>query len=287
MLPVRFLTSCVYCRARSATSFPRSFLLLSHSRLQERTALFARDSKNDEVRGRATFLRTNLTPTFLEYAMQTIGQWNPDMILKSLVSPSRGQSSKFTLNLKNGPMHIKVWMFLGVARTMVGTLLCCGVWIVQSLFNLLYDSTWPPHQGTPKLGTKVCTGPELTQVPIVHYRLRALQHLPARKLRVIWRFYTQHPRKKLACKFLHELLHANLRVFLRWLILLVINTRKLRAFLNISKRQQPMMADVKLETVIVEKRLFAVYIPIEQLYVTNKVSWSYYKSFQRTPPPLT
>ena len=46
-----------------------------------------------------------------------------------------------------------------------------------------------------------------------------------------------------------------------------------------------MMADVKLETVIVEKRLFAVYIPIEQLYVTNKVSWSYYKSFQRTPPP--
>ena len=50
-----------------------------------------------------------------------------------------------------------------------------------------------------------------------------------------------------------------------------------------------MMADVKLETVIVEKRLFAVYIPIVQLYVTNKVSRSYYKSFQRQtpPPPLT
>ena len=46
-----------------------------------------------------------------------------------------------------------------------------------------------------------------------------------------------------------------------------------------------MMADVKLETVFVEKRLFAVYIPIVQLYVTNKVSRSYYKSFQRKPPP--
>ena len=159
MLPVRFLTSCVYCRARSAISFPLSFLLLSHSRPQDPRALFARDSKNDEVRERATFLRTNPTPTFLVYAMQTIGQWNTDMILKSLFSPNRGQSWKFTLNLKNGPMHVKVWMFLGVART----ILCCGVWIVQSLFNLLYDSTWPPHQGTPKLGTKVCTGPELTQ----------------------------------------------------------------------------------------------------------------------------
>ena len=123
------------------------------------------------------------------------------------------------------------------------------------------------------------------KIPIVQYRPRALQHLHARKLRAIWRFYTQNPRKKLACKFLHEFLHANLRVFLRWLILLVINTRKLCVFLYISKRQQPMMADVKLETVIVEKRLFAVYIPIVQLYVTNKVSRSYYKSFQRKPPP--
>ena len=164
MLPVRFLTSCVYCRARSATSFPLSFLLLSHSRPQDPTALFARDWKNDEVRGRATFLRTNPTQTFLVYAMKTIGQWNTDMILKSLFSPNSGQSSKLTLNLKNGATHVKVWMFLGVARTMVGSLLCCGVWIVQSLFNLLYDdSTCPPHQETPKLGTKVCTGPELTQ----------------------------------------------------------------------------------------------------------------------------
>lgn len=163
MLPVRFLTSCVCCRARSAISFPQSFLLLSHSRPQDPTALFARDSKNDEVRGRATFLRTNPTPTFLVYAMQTIGQWNTDMILKSLFSPNSRQSSKFTLNFKNGPMHVKVWMFLGVARTMVGPLLCCGMWIVQSLFNLLYYSTWPPHQETPKLGTKICTGPELTR----------------------------------------------------------------------------------------------------------------------------
>ena len=162
MLPVRFLTSCVYCRARGAISFPQSFLLLSQSRPQD-TPLFARDWKNNEIWGRATFLRTNLAPTFLEYAVQTIGQWNTDMILKSLFSPNRGQSSKFTLNLKNGPMHVKVWVFLGVARTMVGTLLWCGMWIVQCLFNLLYDFTCPPHQGTPKLGTKVCTGPELTQ----------------------------------------------------------------------------------------------------------------------------
>ena len=45
------------------------------------------------------------TPTFLVYVMQTIGQWNTDMILKSLFSPNSGQSSKFTLNLKNGPMR--------------------------------------------------------------------------------------------------------------------------------------------------------------------------------------
>ena len=158
MLPVRFLTSCVYCRARSAISFPQSFLLLSHSRPQDHTPLFARDWKNDEVWGRATFLRTNLTPTFLEYAMQTIGQWNTDMILNHF---SRLIGVKVQ-NL-NGPMHVKVWVFHGVLETMVGTLLCCGVWIVQSLSNLLYDSTWPPHQETPKLGTKVCTGPELTQ----------------------------------------------------------------------------------------------------------------------------
>lgn len=161
MLPVWFLTSCVYCRARSVISFPQSFLLLSHSRPQDHKPLFARDWKNDEVWGRATFLPTN--PTFLAYTMKTIGQWNTDMILKSLFSPNSGQSSKFTLNLKNGPMHVKVWVFLGVARTMVGTLLCCGVWIGQSLLSLLYDSTCPARQETPKLGTKVCTRPELTQ----------------------------------------------------------------------------------------------------------------------------
>lgn len=45
----------------------------SHSRPQDRTALFARDWKNDEVWERATVLLTNPTPTFLEYEMQTIG----------------------------------------------------------------------------------------------------------------------------------------------------------------------------------------------------------------------
>lgn len=90
----------------------------------------------------------------------TVKYWHDT---ESLFSPNSRQSSKFTLNFKNGPMHVKVWMFLGVARTMVSPLLCCGMWIVQSLFNLLYDSTWPPHQETPKLGTKICTGPELTR----------------------------------------------------------------------------------------------------------------------------
>ena len=127
----------------------------------------------------------------------------------------------------------------------------------------------------PNLVRKFVLALSWLKIPIVQYRPRALQHLHARKLRAIWRFYTQNPRKKLACKFLYELLHANLRAFLRWLILLVINTRKLRVFLYISKRQQPMMADVKL----------VVYIPIVQLYVTNKVSRSYHKSFQRKPPP--
>ena len=47
-------------------------------------------------------------------------------------------------------------------------------------------------------------------------------------------------------------------IFLRCLILIVINARKLRVFLYNSKWQEPMMADVKLETVIVEKRIFEV-----------------------------
>ena len=59
----------------------------------------------------------------------------------------------------------------------------------------------------------------------IQYTPWALQHLHGRKLRAIWRISTKNPRKKLACKFLHELLHAdflhaNLSVFLRWLILL-------------------------------------------------------------------
>ena len=59
----------------------------------------------------------------------------------------------------------------------------------------------------------------------VLYRPRALQHLHARKLRATWRISMKNPRKKLAFKILHEVLHAdflhaNLSVLLRWLILL-------------------------------------------------------------------
>ena len=54
----------------------------------------------------------------------------------------------------------------------------------------------------------------------LQYRARALQHLHAHKLRATWRISTKNPCKKLACKFLHELLpvdflHPNLSVFLR------------------------------------------------------------------------
>ena len=88
--------------------------------------------------------------------------------------------------------------------------------------------------------------------------------------------------KSLHVNFYRELLHAaflhtNLRVFLHWLILLVIKTRKLRVFLYISKRQQPMMADVKLETVIVEKHLFAVKKKTTY-YTCNVATFSYYKN---------
>ena len=33
---------------------------------------------------------------------------------------------------------LETWVFLGVAETIVSSLLCCGVGIVQGLFNLLY-----------------------------------------------------------------------------------------------------------------------------------------------------
>ena len=56
----------------------------------------------------------------------------------------------------------------------------------------------------------------------LQYRPWALQHLHVRKLCAIWRISTKNPRKKLACKFLHKLLHRlftrKLSVFLRWLI---------------------------------------------------------------------
>ena len=60
---------------------------------------------------------------------------------------------------------------------------------------------------------------------VLQYRPQALQHLHARKVRAIWRISTKNPRKKLTCKFKHELLHAgflhaNLSVLLQWLILL-------------------------------------------------------------------
>ena len=33
-------------------------------------------------------------------------------------------------------------MFLGVVETIIGSLLCCGVVVVQYLFNLLYYVIW-------------------------------------------------------------------------------------------------------------------------------------------------
>ena len=72
--------------------------------------------------------------------------------------------------------------------------------------------------------------------------------------RLPWKIHA----KKLACKFLSELLHidflhANLSVFLRWLILLMtINAICVYFFTTTN------VADVKLETNIVEKHLFAV-----------------------------
>ena len=91
----------------------------------------------------------------------------------------------------------------------------------------------------------------------IQYRPRALQHLHARKLRAIWRISTTNPRKKLACKFLHELLHAdflhaNLSVLLRCLILLTKIHASCVYFFTTEN-----LADVKFETDIVEKRLFA------------------------------
>jgi len=70
--------------------------------------------------------------------------------------------------------------------------------------------------------------------------------------------YGGFPRKIHAKNSRVIFLHKHLRVFLRWLILLVINTRKVGVFLYNSKWLEPMMADVKIETDIVEKRLFAV-----------------------------
>ena len=75
---------------------------------------------------------------------------------------------------------------------------------------------------------------------------------------VQWGISMKIPRKKLACKFLHELLHAdflhaNLSVLLRWLILL----KKIHASCVYFFKTEN-VADVKLETDIVEKCLFVV-----------------------------
>ena len=70
---------------------------------------------------------------------------------------------------------------------------------------------------------------------------------------VSWVQHGGFPGKKLACKFLHKLLHANLHVFLRWLILLVKIHATCEYFFTTAN-----MADVKLETDIVEKCLFVV-----------------------------
>ena len=72
-----------------------------------------------------------------------------------------------------------------------------------------------------------------TSITTVQYRPRALQHLHARKLRAMWRISMKNPCKKLACKFLHELLHADFLHAKVECIFKVIdfpykNTRKLR-----------------------------------------------------------
>ena len=72
----------------------------------------------------------------------------------------------------------------------------------------------------------------------IQYRPRALQHLHAHKLRAIWRISTKNPRKKLACKFLHELLHADFFFTRKFECTFTVtdfaykNTRKLRVFLH-------------------------------------------------------
>ena len=70
--------------------------------------------------------------------------------------------------------------------------------------------------------------------------------------------YGGFPRKVYAKNSRVIFLHKHLGVFLRWLILLVINKSKVGVFLYNSKWQELMMADVKIEADIVEKRLFAV-----------------------------
>jgi len=92
----------------------------------------------------------------------------------------------------------------------------------------------------------------------IQYRPRALQHLHAHKLRAIWRISMKNQRKKLECTFLHQLLHAeflqaNLSVFLQSPILLIKIHASCVYFLTTAN-----VADVKLETDIVEKRLFSV-----------------------------
>ena len=91
---------------------------------------------------------------------------------------------------------------------------------------------------------------------LLQYRPRALQHLHVRKLRAIGQISTKNPCKKLVCKFLHKPLHADFlhaysSVLLRWLILLTKIHASCVYFFTTEN-----LADVKLETDIVEKMSF-------------------------------
>ena len=132
----------------------------------------------------------------------------------------------------------------------------CELFRVFSIFCMIAPGRHTKEH--PNLVRKFVLALSWLKIPIVQYRPRALQHLHARKLRAIWRIFTKNPRKKLGCKFLQELLHAhflhaNLSALLWWLILLTKIHASCVYFFTTEN-----VADVKLETDIVEERLFAV-----------------------------
>ena len=86
--------------------------------------------------------------------------------------------------------------------------------------NMLHHLAAEAHKGYGSIMSWVFLACFLWTGMTIQYRPQALQHLHARKLHAIWRISTKNPRKKLACKFLHKLLHAdflhaNLSVLLR------------------------------------------------------------------------